>query len=244
MFSKIRQRFTYANVALTLALVFAMSGGAYAANRYVVTSTKQIKPSVLKSLQGKAGPSGKSGANGTNGTNGAAGEKGAQGPPGPQGETGKQGEPGKTGEPGKDGETGFTETLPAKKTETGVWNYGTSAAGAVVAPISFTIPLARALDGTQVHYIGGSGSQSSECPGTVEEPEAKPGNLCVYQSSVAIGVKRVGGEVQVEIFPANSGPKVLGGTTVGAGASGALVFFEAEEEGVGWGTWAVTAPEG
>jgi hypothetical protein len=37
---------------MTLALVFAMSGGAYAARRFVITSTKQIKPSVLKSLSG------------------------------------------------------------------------------------------------------------------------------------------------------------------------------------------------
>lgn len=47
MFSRIRKRLTYANVAMTMALVFAMSGGAYAAKKYVITSTKQIKPSVL-----------------------------------------------------------------------------------------------------------------------------------------------------------------------------------------------------
>ena len=47
MFSRIRKRLTYANVAMTMALVFAMTGGAYAAKKYVITSTKQIKPSVL-----------------------------------------------------------------------------------------------------------------------------------------------------------------------------------------------------
>ena len=47
MIKAIRNRLSYANVAMTLALVFAMTGGAYAAQRYVVTSTKQIKPSVL-----------------------------------------------------------------------------------------------------------------------------------------------------------------------------------------------------
>jgi hypothetical protein len=39
MFSKIRKRLTYANVAMTLALVFAMTGGAYAAKHYLITST-------------------------------------------------------------------------------------------------------------------------------------------------------------------------------------------------------------
>ena len=46
MFSRLRKRFTYANVAMTLALVFAMSGGAYAAFTSLITSTKQISPSV------------------------------------------------------------------------------------------------------------------------------------------------------------------------------------------------------
>jgi hypothetical protein len=44
----IRRHVTYADVAATLALVFAMSGGALAAKHYLLTSTKQIKPSVLK----------------------------------------------------------------------------------------------------------------------------------------------------------------------------------------------------
>jgi hypothetical protein len=40
MIGFIRKRLSYANVAMTLALVFAMSGGAYAARRFVITSTK------------------------------------------------------------------------------------------------------------------------------------------------------------------------------------------------------------
>lgn len=57
-----RRHLTYANVAATLALVFAMSGGALAASHYVITSTKQIKPSVLKELKGKPGPPGPTGS--------------------------------------------------------------------------------------------------------------------------------------------------------------------------------------
>ena len=40
MLKAICKRMTYANVALTLALVFAMTGGAYAAKKYLITSTK------------------------------------------------------------------------------------------------------------------------------------------------------------------------------------------------------------
>jgi hypothetical protein len=40
MIGFIRKRLSYANVVMTLALVFAMTGGAYAARRFVITSTK------------------------------------------------------------------------------------------------------------------------------------------------------------------------------------------------------------
>src|ERR1700733_9632268 len=126
MLSAIRRRVTFANVAMTVALVFAMSGGAYAAGKYLITSTKQISPKVLKSLVGKTGPVGKNGTNGANGANGAPGEKGAQGPQGPQGPDGKEGkvgEPGKEGKAGTNGTTGFTETLPPGKTEKGAWGF-------------------------------------------------------------------------------------------------------------------------
>src|SRR5450759_4018195 len=91
MFSRIRRRITYTNVAMTLALVFAMSGGAYAASKYLITSTKQISPKVLKALKGKTG------TNGTNGINGVNGAAGAQGPQGAKGDTGGAGSPGANG---------------------------------------------------------------------------------------------------------------------------------------------------
>jgi hypothetical protein len=99
MFSRIRKRLTFANVAMTLALVFAMTGGAYAAGKYLINSTKQINPKVLKALKGKAGPAGPAGL---------AGAAGAQGPAGPAG-VGKEGSPGKEGEKGATG-TGATGT--------------------------------------------------------------------------------------------------------------------------------------
>jgi hypothetical protein len=44
------RRLTYANVTATLALLFSMSGGALAANHYLINSTRQINPRVLRAL--------------------------------------------------------------------------------------------------------------------------------------------------------------------------------------------------
>jgi hypothetical protein len=102
-----RRRVSYANVAATLALVFAIGGGtAWATQHYVVTSTSQIKPSVLKALHGA---NGKNGTNGTNGTNGAAGPQGAQGAQGAAGANGTNGTNGATNVT----EQVYTGTIPA-----------------------------------------------------------------------------------------------------------------------------------
>jgi Collagen triple helix repeat (20 copies) len=102
MFHALRNRSTYANVTATLALFLAVSGGAaYAASHYLITSTKQIKPSVLAQLKGKQGRTGAAGAAGTQGapgTPGAKGESGTSGKDGANGTNGTNGEPGKPGE--------------------------------------------------------------------------------------------------------------------------------------------------
>ncbi len=83
-----RRHLSYANVAATLALVFAMSGGAMAAKHYLINSTNQINPKVIKKLKGNTGA------------------KGAAGAAGAPGATGKEGPQGKEGSPGKDGKEG------------------------------------------------------------------------------------------------------------------------------------------
>jgi hypothetical protein len=85
MLSKIRRHLSYANVAATLALVFAMSGAALAANQVLITSTNQISHKVLKKLKGNSGAKGAKGATGATGTAGAAGAAGAKGETGERG---------------------------------------------------------------------------------------------------------------------------------------------------------------
>ncbi len=109
MFSTLRKRLHVSptTVIAAFALVFAMTGGAYAAKKYLITSTKQISPSVLKQLSGKAGPAG------LNGAAGAVGAQGPQGPAGPAGSAGAKGENGKDGAKGTDGAPGESVTVAA-----------------------------------------------------------------------------------------------------------------------------------
>ncbi len=251
MFSAIGKRITYANVAMTLALVFAMSGGAYAAGKYLITSTKQISPKVLKSLVGKTGPAG---ANGANGANGAAGEKGAQGAQGTQGPEGKEGPGGKegpagtAGKEGKAGQTGFTETLPAGKTETGTWNVGPGPASTShFLDLSFPIPLKEeeepasghvspVIGESEIHYVE-YGTSAQGCPGTPYKPEAEAGNLCIYEGTAVNTLTEKEIEFVRSFFPSRPGGE-------GASSTGTILdFYTLNASSSAWGTWAVTAPK-
>ncbi|MFZ1153379.1 MAG: hypothetical protein WAN93_00595 [Solirubrobacteraceae bacterium] len=246
MFSVLRTRLTYANVAMTLALVFAMSGGAYAASKILITSTKQISPKVLKSLQGKAG------ANGAQGPVGPVGAAGPQGPTGPsgaagasgvKGEAGSEGKEGKVGKEGKAGLSGSPwtagGTLPSGKSETGIWAFGpveTKYASVTVPVASFPIELAAPLAPGHAHFINEKGLEvnleeeevpSVACQGTADEPTAEPGNLCVYTTHLQNS--------------ANTGSTAIGTVK----RAGAVMFFgvTSPAEVEGHGTWAVTAAE-
>src|SRR5579863_741287 len=198
MFGSVRRRLSYANVVATMALVFAMSGGALAAGHYLLTSTKQISPKVLKALKGKEGAPGAAGAQGAAGPAGPAGAKGEAGAAGPKGETGPAGATGATGPKGSAGAAGpegspWTAggTLPSGKTETGVFATSGGAGDASdnrVAVASFPIQLAQQPTLNVIGLEEGEGEPKEKlpagCKGKEKEPKAEPGNLCVFEGAV------------------------------------------------------------
>ena len=251
MFSAIRRRLHVSptTVIASLALVFAMTGGAYAAKKYLITSTKQISPSVLKSLQGKAGVAGASGAPGPQGAQGPAGPAASQGPAGvagAKGETGAAGTPGvkgvtgpqgATGATGAKGTTGFTETLPSGKTETGTWSGGTTFKR---IPISFAIPVDPA---PTLVYVGVEETKPG-CPGIAASglPLAEAGKLCVYAGLA-------GGDNPAQVTGSSAREATFGdgvkSVAEGVGPAGTVLEFQCGEPEAEFcrmeGTWAVTA---
>ncbi len=280
MFSTLRNRFGIPGVISVIALVFAMFGGAYAATN---SSGGGKATASAKAKKGPRGPKGAKGDAGAQGPAGPQGPAGAKGDSGVQGSTGSPGADGKsvTGTPatvgecpaggvkytsasgtntvcngknGTNGQTGFTETLPEGKTETGTWGTGSSSetSGFKFYPISFPIPLAT----TPAVVVVPSDKESEPgCPGrgggvfpTTEGetylptiPEADPGKLCIYidQFSEVVATK----VVKPEYVYAEGEPQVF--EMPGASQTGAI-FRALCGEGVSCGingTWAVTGAE-
>lgn len=148
MFQQARKHLTPATFIALLALVFALTGGAFAATGHGGGSGSKATASVApravavkskgktgpRGPRGVTGPAGKNGTNGTNGVSGATGPAGPKGEPGATGATGPQGPAGPGGKEGKEGEEGtpgtdgtegspWTDggTLPSGSTETGTW---------------------------------------------------------------------------------------------------------------------------
>jgi hypothetical protein len=192
MLSHLRKRLGIPGVISVIALVLAMTGGAFAASKFIITKKNQIAPKVLKELKGNTGPAG---ANGTNGANGAPGAAGANGlsvtntklNPGneecPEGGaefkvgsgtptfacTGEEGEEGETGPPGPEGSPWVAGSIPPGSELRGTWAVNTNAAAAefVYTAISTGVPLETGV-AVMVRAPGGFGP--IECPGTADEP--------------------------------------------------------------------------
>src|SRR5579875_1064891 len=105
---RLRRHLRLANLLLAAALFFSMGGVAIAAHHYLITSTKQISPKVLRKLHGRQGPPGASGPTGPAGPAGLVGPPGLSGPPGPTGLPGALGPTGPVGQAGATGPAGPT----------------------------------------------------------------------------------------------------------------------------------------
>jgi hypothetical protein len=223
MFSRIHEKLGTAGFVISIvALVAALSGGAYAASGGLSSKQKKevtkIAQTEAKKFAGKQGPPGSAGPQGP------AGAAGKDGGAGPTGLPGVSGEPGAPGAPGATGPAGPTETvLPSGKTEIGLWSF-TNPGPTSFTTISFPLQVGAA---PEVGWIGLGEPSTPECPGTPESPEAAPGFLCIYAAGLAGTTKS---------FPET-------GETIDRNA-GAILEFQTESGFAfshGTGSWAVTA---
>jgi hypothetical protein len=290
MLHRFRAQFGTAGMVVAIvALVAALAGGAYAASGALNGKQKKEVTKIAKKYAGKpgapgaagpAGPKGDAGPAGSNGTNGTNGKDGTSvtGVAATAGECSAGGVKYTSASGtnivcnGENGTTGFTETLPSGKTETGTWamgpivrddvNFPGNGQG-ILIPISFPIPLAAPLEacaynfGTsefegqcQVHVILANGKEvnaafeeiadSPFCPGDVAEPDAEPGNFCLY----------IGKEEHIKIYTFNHTQGSFWNPATGEqGVATSGLALEvirgaatpASEKVLGMGTWAVTA---
>lgn len=200
-----------------LALFIAMGGTAIAAHQYLISSTKQISPKVLKALRGNTGPKGATGASGAPGAPGAGGAAGA---------------------PGKNGTNLTAETvLPSGQSESGgfaaagPWALGGENSkkekrfGYIGTGITYTQPLATPIADGNIIDVQGGGTLP-HCPGL---GKADPGYLCLYNSTYE-DVKTGYGYSNTNEFSVPS--------------PGVELFWEVAEAGEPYvgGEWTVTAP--
>ena len=219
---------TYANVVATFALLFAMSGGALAAKHYLVSSTSQISPKVLKELKGKAGatgPAGPAGAPGEKGGQGAPGASGANGTAGPKGD---QGVPGLEGEKGPEGPEGGT-SASLKRWRKTISTAGVSAASPTTVALLTVGPFKVVghcyKDGLET--VASTFLASSEGGNFAAEPEEGEMIELPKEKDVSITPEPAEGEPEEPIF---KGPN--GGLFSAETKSGTLALDGASNEGV------------
>jgi hypothetical protein len=209
-------RFLRQNTIALLALFLALGGTSFAAASLI--NGKNIKAhsiakskltnKAIKQLKGNRGPAGPPGAQGSQGVQGV---QGVQGPPGP-----------------------ITGDLPAGVTLRG--NYmvaGNNGGSTIHSAVSYGLRLSAP---PTVNYITAGSTPPAACPGTVTNPQAAPGNLCVYEVE-ADNVTTFRGVCDPESSGCPFGPT--------ASREGFAVFAAIDTAGSPlfvFGSWAVTAP--
>ena len=226
MLSRIHNKLGTAGLVVAIvALVAALGGAAYAASDNHLSGGE--KKEVKKIAKQFAGKKGATGAQGPAGTPGPAGKDGAKGATGSEGKQGLEGEKGATGIEGSPWTAGGT--LPSGKTETGSW--GNPASGNGILAVSFTLPLAAKPAAADIHVLKEGEEETTECPGTPEDPKAAKGQLCLYTFSNAEEAV----QVHTNFF---SGQFEIPGLIQ---VSGVNFPYGAAEGALAYGTWAVTA---
>jgi Collagen triple helix repeat (20 copies) len=271
MFLAIRKRISPATVVAFMALVFAMTGGAFAASSggggstgpkatasvTPLTSAAKAKakpkakvgprgpagPTGAKGAAGPAGPAGPAGAAGAKGENGAPGAAGAQGPAGAPGAPGKAGENGEQGPEGSPWPAGGA--LPSKSTETGAFLI-TSEAGAGTfvgfALTSISFPIPLSAPIAADHVIYVEYSEGSPVPVECENTE-HAGTASPSNPEAKPGFLCVFEKTSVNLNAKEM--EFVNPATSGSGASVAGITLAQEPTAAqarGEGTWAVTAP--
>ncbi len=271
MFHRIRKHLTPSTAIAFLALVFALTGGAFAATSHGGGSPRataivaKAKPRVKPGPRGPAGPKGATGATGAagaagppgttgpggpagakgeNGAVGAAGTAGATGPQGPQGEKGEKGLQGEPGEPASGG--GYPKTLPAGETETGSFVANFEKTGATFTAISFPVKLPLEIGVGEVHYVTVEewGKENGKTPPAA--CQGTGGKPTAEKGNLCVYEGRHSEGAAISELAVTGFVKAAseGSSPLGAGTTGALlrVAYEGTEEGVFLsGTWAVTA---
>jgi hypothetical protein len=153
--------------------------------------------------------------------------KAGQLPAGPKGDPGPQGPRGDKGDPGS------IAVVPSGKTVRGVYVLSfDAAAGAGSTSFSFGATLPSVPAAPPTNFIDVGEGPTAKCPGSAANPQAAPGNLCVYEAH------------QSQTDP---------GATIFHPSSG--LTYQADQYGAGlwktsfgtgraesYGTWAATAP--
>jgi hypothetical protein len=204
--NSLRKHLSYANFVATMALVFAMTGTAIAAKHYLITSTSQISPKVLKALKGRTGATGSAGANGAPGAGGVTGPHGAEGPAG----------------------LSALATLPSGQTEGGTFGLRGTAI-VLVDSATFPIPLKDPIADDHI-VVTAAADPVTHCSGP---RHADPGYMCVYtddsanitqppefydtESELKLGTSRVGFLIQI-LFPEPKTEEILWGSYAVTGA--------------------------
>jgi hypothetical protein len=257
---RLLSRLSYANVVATLALFVALGGSSYAVMRVTSKNVPRdaltgddIKDLTSKDIRdfsllrrdfkrgelqassqgvpGPQGPQGDAGMKGDAGAPGLRGLKGDTGDTGATGDTGLQGGQGPIGATGPKGDAGpLLNVLPSGATQFGNYyalNNPAPAGYFAIDVISYQFPLPSA---PADHYLPPGAAPTTACPGSVDNPQAARGQLCVYsQSRANVQTTYNGDGISFD-------RKDRYGFALNVVSSGtANVFYDV-------GSWAVTAP--